>query len=175
MPGFAIHGSDGPPHTVETNRDHRWEIWIGDIDRDVCMLALNCTRPIYVTDPVTIHNRQNEIYLPGKTRWEPVKIELYSDQKKTISEIEKWRNLSIEVQGGSGGLESIKNKAWDTAHKTLVTINLLDGLGDIKTTYYLHGAWPSRIEGSNWDYASTNISTVTMTITYDSAVIEGQT
>ncbi|RLF30371.1 MAG: hypothetical protein DRN07_08710 [Thermoplasmata archaeon] len=169
MPGFKINGrGEGPPNDVETMRDHRWKIEVATGNETLTIMAQKCNRPVYVTDRVTIPQYQNEIYLPGRTKWEPVKASFYLGEDDTLQKLRDVRDKSILVEGTDQ--LNVQNMAWNDQYKTTVTITVLDGEGSGIYEYRLEGAWITRIEGPDFDYGSTAISIITVTFSYDYAV-----
>ncbi|MDP1710861.1 MAG: phage tail protein [Candidatus Nanopelagicaceae bacterium] len=166
MPGFMIGGEGkGKPNTLETERVHRWKVvTLGeDGEQEWIDLAQNCTRPTLIIDKVTYHHQQNEIYVPGKHRWEPVRITFYAILEKTFAGLKKWRDKVVEAE------TTVDNLMWENEYKKDIQIESLDGKGETAIKYFLHGAWPERIEPSRWDHTDYGIATVEVTIAYDYA------
>ena len=164
MPGFKIDTSnDGPANNEETQRVHRWRFGSNMI-AGLEDFALSCTPPTLTIDQVTYHQGQNEIYVPAKHKWEPVRLTLYVVQNETLEKIKEWQMKVVETE------KNFNNMMWTgNAYRDDFNIYALDGVGEIMRTYVLHGAWPSKIEPKRFDYESSDLNTVEVSITYDYA------
>ena len=85
MPGFQIStdagNTEGPRHIIETARNHRFKLEVlepfGSTSTGILLYLEKCTRPTPEFDQIVIHNGQDEIYRPGKSRWLPVEFTFY--------------------------------------------------------------------------------------------------
>jgi hypothetical protein len=160
---------------METVRAYRWRISLPTLygSDDTCLYASSVSRPSPEVDTVTIHCRGNEIKLPGKYRWGTINIKFY----------EKVHNLnpSLSTAGilrkwWAGHIHEIATHrivSLEKVNKQRVHIHLLDGAGNIIYQYELTMAFPIKIDSSELDYSSTDISTTIVTLAY-SGVKEGK-
>lgn len=179
MPGFIISDPSGTkceekgPKSIaqsnlETARSHRWEITIYALSSEganIAVYAHKCGRPSHETAIITYHHSQNEIYMPGKDKWNPIDIsfyetKLYDNAGQTAAEIYKWWGKSV--------LEYKNSKILGGFKKT-IDIKSLDGMGEEFYKYKLLGAWPSKITPTELDYSSNDIAEITVTVVYDKA------
>lgn len=181
MPGFLIGGTgatDGPSSTVEAARAHRWEVLLlgvpNDATSEIRSYARSISRPCFEADRITLHHRQNELYLPGKIRAGVCALSVYehidSDTNKTASTIRDWwSSWMMEAKKYSLNMDSGNTTGW----KRQLHIAELDGCGDQVWGYLLSGVFPLKVEGSPLDYTSTDLSTIDITLSVD-AFQEGQ-
>lgn len=170
MPGFVIGDTQqtGPSPVVETARSHRWRVEVtAPIPgiNDVTLYAYSVTRPVPEIDQVKMHHRQNEINLPGKYRYNTCSIKFYEkidpETKKapTAEIIHKW----WAAHTTNYMLHSVN--IW--SFRRTVRIFLEDGQGNTVHKYKLINAWPSKVEGSELDYSSSEIATIMVTLVCD--------
>lgn len=173
MPGFRINGQgDGPSAVVESSRLHRWVVRffdVGGVNLDsVSLYAKEIDRPKVEDDVLTMHHSQNLIYLPAKHKWTPINavfcdIADSSDQSNLSTSrdlFDYWRSV---INLNSNTINS------DFRGKCIVS--MLDGLNTETVLYELFDVWPSKIEPAKLDYTSSDISTVAVTLQYNSAVV----
>jgi hypothetical protein len=165
-----------PLHTVETIRSHRYKIEVlSDFDK-ILMYAHRAQRPIIEFDRMVINNGLEEIYRPGKYRWQPITVTFYEIVDKpgdvpvntTAETIYKWVN---SAKGVADFKKSIINKPVkpDGYLRDLI-ISLEDGLGKSAWKYQLFDAWPMNITPDELDYSSSSIQCITLTISYNKAL-----
>lgn len=167
MPGFAIGSTkDGPSPVMETARSHRWNIVINGLDnsREIAFYAASMTRPIFEFDVIKMHHRQNEINLPGKYRYGVATLKFYEKiteggRAETAEYFNEWKSEVV----ANYLLHSINIK---TFRKEVQAI-LEDGQGRSIYSYIMTHAWPSKVEPSELDYSSSNISMTTATLVFD--------
>jgi hypothetical protein len=191
MPGFNIPLRDcvdpnafqeqaafqGPAYTVETARKHRYRLEIleplGPISQggggDGILLFLEkCTRPTPEVDEITIHNGQDEIYRPGKQRWNPIEFTFYEKLRgdpgdftnEAAEKIYKWwGEAMIDLQ------RSIHNPI--ATYYKRAQLQLLDGVGDPVWTYFIYDCWPQKVTPIDLAYSDTDIATITVTLRFN--------
>lgn len=171
MPGFIISGGEGvdanSPSMVEVARSHRWEITIPDAPRDASdelrFFALSVTRPSFEADKVTMHHRQNELYMPGKTRSGTCSVVLY---ERILNNVDG--SASVMRKWWSQWMMNAKRYSLNMASwKKTLHVSMTDGCGSQTWAYMLNGVWPLKVEGSGLDYASTDLATVAVTLSVD--------
>lgn len=163
-------------NTIETARAHRWIVELsattdyGDLS-EITLYAKTCQRPSFEVDIITIHHQAEEIYRPGKYRWNPIDIVFYEYLKgtdrysnKTSRELYKWWTTAISTDH--------KQKPVTDINSVTATIAELDGEGRISRKYSLYNCKLIKVSPSDLDYTSSEISTNTVTIKYDYAIEE---
>lgn len=177
MPGFIITGSEskGPSSKMEAARSHRWEVTFDtplpvEWSDDLLFYARSISRPICEFDRITMHQRQTEIYLPGKNRpagqvnlqlYEPVRNEGSNGAASVVRDWwSQWmmnaKKHSLNMPSGS--IQGVKRS---------IRTTLLDGCNTPIWTYIMSGAFPTRVEGSELDYTNSELSTVNVTLSID--------
>lgn len=182
MPGFKIpfqnncNVSDfgnGPVHTTETARRHRYSLEIleplGDKDSGLLLFGYKCGRPSIEFDEVAIHNAQDEIFRPGKQHWKPIEFSFYEKLQGTDSQSDQaaeliykwWASTMIDIQNSRHNEPSsyLKNAQLD----------MLDGDGKAVWVYEILDSWPVRVTPSDLDYSDTGIADITLTLRYAKA------
>lgn len=181
----------------EVARAHRWRVSIQggspQFNRDILLGAFSVQRPGPEIDQVTLHHKQTEMYMPGKHRWGVIDIIFYElvheeqdssgrvvrSVNATASEIFKlWGNSVVDLarnnhlngfkrtividqlSGGGGGRSS------------LVTTDNLTGTFDEFDvpsiyTYKCIGAWPIRVDPTELNYSSSELSTTKVAFRFD--------
>jgi hypothetical protein len=142
------------------------------------------TRPSFELDKIVVHQQQQEIYLPGKVRWSPITIKYYepmynaglANVNQTSSGCPLTGTLSTwfdKIVNGYNYILQRNKKSIDIVgggYKKHVRVDLLDGEGDSYYYYKLFGAWPIKIEPSELNYTSSELSSVVVTLSYDWAI-----
>ena len=207
MPGFDIgiqdachEGNDGkyyppsskreysPSHTEETARRYRYEFEVLEpLDRDsggstfLLLFAYKATRPTPEIDKITIHSGQDEIYRPGKNRWQPIDITFYervtseSEDAESGSYYNQAAELIYKWWGGTnsglpGGVIHLRDSLHGYNYKKPCQLAMLDGYGGSIWTYYLANCWPVTVSPCDISYADTEIADITVTLSYDKAI-----
>lgn len=193
MPGFVIPNPElspagprletsrhHPGNRIELGRAHRWLVRVYGLlgaEQDLAAYAKTVGRPEFAFDKITVHQGQNEIYLPGKYRWSPIDIEFY----ELFSDTDQQDFTEAKSPGETSNvISSILRKWWSEvtasylthrirtgAGKNRVDIYMTDGRGVPHHVYRLSGAWPMSVKGSPLDYTSSELSTVTLTLAFD--------
>jgi len=169
MPGFNINGDgSGPASLTEVVRTHRWRLEFDQIHKlsNVQLYALSCQRPSMQIDTNNMHYKQNQIRMPAKYRWNPINVKFYETADfelgvTTSSIFDYWANNNPVVNFNTN---TINNK-----FRTNTSIYLETGDGSDIHLYVLNNAWPSKVDPSELSYANSDISTIQVTLTYDSA------
>lgn len=164
MPGFMIGGKGtGPSNTEETHRIHRWSFEWHELGKTVQDFALNCNKPTPEIEVVTIYQQQNEVHVPGKHKWLPIKLTLYVMQKDTLKKLAKLRDKMVDPS------KSMNNFMHNSDSVSEMTLKALDGGGKGIYTWTLKGCWVSKIEHPAFNYESSDLATVEVTVIYDYA------
>lgn len=170
MPGFRINnGGSGPDPIVEAIRSHRWRFEFTNIGTlsDVVLYAHTCQIPSVDIEITKIHNRQTEINMPGKYKWNPINVKFYEVAWGPTS------GTALDIfKYWSSGANAVVNFSSNTVNKdfrTQAAITLEDGEGGGLHTYKLSNVWPSKVEGSELSYTNNELATISVTLVYDSA------
>lgn len=169
MPGFSIESVGGPSPTTESVRAHRWRVQIPTLrGQDLLeFYAQSCDRPISDSDRITLHHGINEIYMPGKYRWQPVVIKFYdvitSAGRMSDYLYRWWSQATYDID---------RHRIVNNSNlKREVFIDLENGRGNAIVRYILYGAWPQKISPSNLDYTSNDVAQVAVTLSYDATKV----
>ena len=168
MPGFAI-GNDidpnGPSPVMEVARSHRWTVFVQDPNlTGISAYARSVSEPSLEFDKMVMHHRQNEVYIPGKYRWGTINLQVYEwvdgDENKGAELFRYWWShiVSDTKYNALNPLNSLKRS---------VKIQLEDGQQNVVYSYNLSGAWPQKVDGSGFDYTSSDLKTKTVTLVFD--------
>lgn len=191
MPGFNIPGGGGavigaPSSLQETARRHRWRFEIQPYRgrgiaslssspwnaADIVIYAHKATRPSPEIDSVTIHHSQDEIYTPGKNRWNPIEISFYevitTEGNITARYIYHWwsRDVIQIVRSRIAGKDS------DVPLKRECYLTQLNGVGTPVYRYTLYGCWPEKVTPEDLNYDESAICEITVRLRYDKAAEE---
>lgn len=176
MPGFNITGDEPnarelPPHTLETNREHRWRIvQLGPIDFDnERFLAESVLFPNVDIQQQEINASLLTYKFAKNVRWDDVTITLYDTQSLYQSLELQWLN---KVFTNIAGIRS-HAAPMQSGYKQDTILELLDGDGRVLPgqTFTLKGSWPRRISHGNISFSSSAIKLLTLTIAYDFAEV----
>ena len=112
----------------------------------------------------------HEINMPGIVSWNPITIELadVGDTVKSLLEQLKDFGYSPRSLAEDNGL----SKSHGVSKLGDITIEQLNGAGATLETWKLEGAYMTELRFGNLDYASDDIITLNMTITYDYAYLD---
>lgn len=195
MPGFNINTSggcasnngsqltnnavySGPSALVETARSHRYKLEVleplGDAATGILLYLEKCTRPTPEVDEITLHSGQDEIYRPGKNRWNPIEFTFYEKLSGSPSEgggsLTNSATESIYKWWGSTMI-NLRTSAHNpvTEYYKRAELSMKDGYGNDVWTYYLYDCWPIKVSPGDLDYANTDIARITVTLRYNKA------
>lgn len=208
MPGFNIKiehpclsGSDtnafrnpssyaGPSSYIETARAHRYKLEIlnfslnAERTTDILLYLSKCTRPNPEIDEITIHNGQDEIYRPGKNRWQPIKFTFYEVLNETDANTTPSLNLTASnifnfwanktVLLTSSRLGAVRNDSRSAGYYSDAQLDMLNGVGQPIWTYELHRCWPTSVSPQDLAYSETSILETTVTMRFDRAFEKGR-
>jgi len=172
MPGFNLGATtDGKNNLAEYRRNHRWRVAViqGDVITPQQWLYLQkAARPNFEFDEVKIHHNQEEAYVAGKQRWQPIDFVFYDaiEEGDISSSVFGW------ILGGDGSSVADGSSAdvnLPRSYKKDLTLEMLDGSGDVDETWTLHGAFPLKVDWSALDYTNTEIILITANVRFDRA------
>jgi len=188
MPGFYIPGAIescldenafkgsagsylGPDPNMEYARNNRWLLEFlepfGNIQNGILVYAHKCSRPSAEIDEIKIHHGQDEIYRPGKNKWNPVDFTFYEkspgDEDSYNEAAERiykwWSDTTIILRESRHG--EIRN------YLKSCNLQMLDGVGRRIWEYQLYECWPLKVSSSDLDYSDGSISEITVTIRFN--------
>ena len=167
MPGFNIGDTTDaglPRATVETRRRHRWRFTTLDpTTKEILVYAQKADRPRPVTDKITIHHGQDQIHIPGKNRWEPIDVSFYETENPDAAEkLLNWYKKVIDLPAAQ----------INTSFRSNGKLEMLDGQGQSTWEAHLYNCWPIQITWDPLDYTMSDICVVTVTVSYDKALIQ---
>jgi len=190
MPGFNItipnvcHDGDahnwdgesafqGPIHTVETARKHRYRLEIlepfagesGD-NNGILLFCEKCTRPTPEIDEIIIHNGQDEIYRPGKQRWNPIEFTFYEKLRGNTDETAEliykwWGKIMLALTDST---QRPVSEYYKRGH-----LQMLNGVGNPIWTYFLYDCWITKVSPSDLAYSDSDIATISVTLRFNKA------
>jgi len=189
-PGRAFVGGTGGGSGVDLGRVYRWLVRIRNVgsntEIEFALAAKKISRPEFTFEKITIHQGQNEMYLPGKYKWSPIEIEFY--EKLELKDVNPTgRNGAFRVDYApteskstamlrrwwSQTVSDYKLHSINPSFKKIIDIYMTDGNGRPAHVWKLFGAWPMSVSGSSFDNTSTELSTSTVKISYDTAEEHG--
>ena len=170
MPGFKIGGTgQGPNHTIETRRKHRWSIstmgkGTGQFQSPVLLILKEATRPTFNFEEPEMHHNQEQAYFAGKQNWEPIRLVWYDGEQSPDVSAEIWDWLNT-VSNIASVIVAPPNQ-----YKKECTLQMENGAGVPTETWQMFGCWPQNINWNDLDYANTDIQTLECTMRYDRAL-----
>jgi T4-like virus tail tube protein gp19 len=164
IPGFSVNGQgDGPKNTQETARRHRYKFETFGPLNSILLYSHKAQRPTPEIDRVTMHHGQDEVYFPGKNRWQPIDISFYEAAQGNdlvASAIYKWWSASvIDIQGSTVSAQ-FRQKA---------TLLLINGDGDSLWRYEMLNCWPINVVPDQLDYGDNGVAEITFKLVMDKA------
>lgn len=176
---IANGGRIKPSPTADPLRKYRYLFEVMTIDQGnesplekaqiLSLYMESCDRPKFEFDKITIHNGQDEIYRPGKSRWLPIKLSTYEviddSGYVTLEVIKNWRTkvLMAEKHGTLNRISDI--------HKTC-RITMEDGLGAAVWRFMLYDCWISNMSPSPLSYSANELTSYELELTYNRAIDE---
>lgn len=167
----------------ETFRKYRYSVQIYDLISKGSAPTIYleaCTRPRVEFDKITIHNGQDEIYRPGKSRWQPITLTFYeafwSRQGTTYQVAEAiylWHSrLLTRFNDTNAGARYSSIRRAETYEKNAV-LTMEDGYGKPIRDYYLFGCWPSSVSPDELNYSASDLTRIEVELTYNRAEEKG--
>jgi len=176
-----------PSNNIETARAHRWKLEISrnafgrgspntiysttntvDVSK-VTTYVKSCQRPTFEVDVITIHHQGEEIYRPGKYRWNTIDVVFYeymegksSYTNRTAEYIYQWWFNNFALDHRQDSVRALNS--------TTMTIYELDGSGQTSREYKLYNVIPIKSSLSDLDHSSSEINTSTITFRYNYAI-----
>jgi len=139
--------------------------YIMEIDGIQSYLIKGANRPSITFETVTLDHINVKRNLKGKGTWEPIEITLFDPIVPSgAQQVMEWVRLSHESLTGRDGYADFYKKDID--------IYMLGPLGDKIENWKLKGAFISSANFGDLSWESNDVSDITLTLTYDYAVLE---
>lgn len=167
--------TESPLNTVETARKHRYALEVlepfrGPEDDGILLYLEKCTRPTPEFETVTIHNGQDEIYRPGKVKWNPIEFTFY---EKTTGDDNDLTNQAAElIYKWWAEITAVISESRHTlpvAYYKNAELAMLDGEGRSIWTYFLYDCWIQKVTPSDLAYADSDLSNISVIMRYNKA------
>lgn len=125
-------------------------------------------RPKVGFDPVVVDSYNSRAYYEGKATWETIQLVVRDDVTNSVSSL-----VGAQLQNQMNFFAQQTPLA-GANYKFQMLIDTLDG-GDDTTLeeWFLEGCFLSSVEYDDFDYSSSEIMKITMTIRYDNATQTG--
>jgi hypothetical protein len=136
------------------------------IDGIPSYLIKKAARPSITSETVTLEHINVQRHVKGKSKWDPMSgIELYDPIVPSGAQaVMEWVRASHESVTGRDGYADF--------YKKDITINMLGPVGDKVEEWTLKGAWCSKADFSDLDWAGTDAQTISIDIVFDYAILQ---
>ena len=139
--------------------------FIMEIDGIPAYLIKTAARPQLQLNSVALDHINVKRYVKGKAEWQPITVTLYDPIVPSGAQsVMEWVRLHHESVTGRDGYSDF--------YKKDITFNVLGPVGDKVEQWRLKGAFITSADFSDMDYASNDVSQVSLTLQYDYAVLE---
>ena len=128
-------------------------------------LVKTANRPTIQFEKVTLDHINIKRQLKGKGEWQDVEITLYDPIVPSAAQaVMEWVRLSHESLTGRDGYADF--------YKKDINLYMLGPVGDKIEQWTLKGAFISQANFGDLDFSSNDPATITLTLTYDYAILE---
>lgn len=128
-------------------------------------LVKGSNKPTINLNPITLEHINMKRKLAGKPEWQDIQLTLYQPINPSGAQaVMEWIRLCYESVTGRAGYADF--------YKKEVILNMLGPVGDIVEEWKLKGAFVSATGGGALDWGTADPVDMTITITYDYAVLE---
>ena len=128
-------------------------------------LVKTANRPTIQFEKVTLDHINIKRQLKGKGEWQDVEITLYDPIVPSAAQaVMEWVRLSHESLTGRDGYADF--------YKKDINLYMLVPVGDKIEQWTLKGAFISQANFGDLDFSSNDPATITLTLTYDYAILE---
>ena len=139
--------------------------FVMEIDGIPAFLVKTMARPSINFETITLDHINVKRYVKGKAAWQPITVTLYDPIVPSGAQaVMEWVRLHHESVTGRDGYSDF--------YKKDITFNVLGPVGDKVEQWRLKGAFIQTADFSDMDYASNEVSQVSLTLQYDYAVLE---
>lgn len=130
--------------------------------------VMTATRPTFQQSEQAVHSYNSVGYYGGKPQWNTIDIEARDDVTNTLSKL-----VGHQVQKQQNHFEQTSPLAASN-YKFQMYLETLDGGNDaVIEQWFLEGCFLTNVNYSNFDYSSSDMVTVSMTVRYDIATQSG--
>lgn len=130
--------------------------------------VMSATRPTFQQSEQPVHSYNSVGYYGGKPQWNTIDIEARDDVTNTLSKL-----VGHQVQKQQNHFEQTSPLAASN-YKFQMYLETLDGGNDaVIEQWFLEGCFLTNVNYSNFDYSSSDMVTVSMTVRYDIATQSG--
>jgi len=167
MPGFIVNDvGSGVSSNIIANTTYNWEVQnlFGaslPSSSNSTILLKDCTLPTFNVSKQTVRGASIDYKFAEKIEWQDCSVNFYDAHvvgSDSISELMKqWRETIWDDEHGIKFGSTYKK---DSKLRVFVPF-------DKKTVWHLYGSWPSSIKEGELTYTSSDIKTVSVSITYD--------
>ena len=139
--------------------------YIMEIDGIQSYLIKTANRPSITFEPVVLDHINVKRKLKGKGEWQDIEITLFDPILPSgAQQVMEWVRTSHESLTGRDGYADF--------YKKEIYIYMLGPVGDKIEQWTLHGAFINSAVFNDLDWASNDPSEITLTLSYDYAVLE---
>ena len=131
---------------------------------DLTRQVATCGRPQLEHEETPIHSYNNIMYVSGKPSWQTISITVRDDISNSVSTL-----IQAQMQKQMNHFDQTSPAA-GINYKFTTTIETLDG-GNVNVleSWYLEGCWITSFEFDDFDYASSDIVMISLTMRFDNA------
>jgi hypothetical protein len=148
--------------SFEPKVQNRFMMYIDGIPTFLVKMA---NRPSLNLNTITLDHINIKRKLKGKAEWNDIEIQLYDAVVPSAAQASmEWIRLSHESVTGRDGYADF--------YKKNITLNLLGPVGDKVEEWTLYGAFVSQFNGGQLDWSSQDPVMITLTLSYDYAVLQ---
>lgn len=166
MTSMGIYFSD-----VCIKRKFRWTLEIPGVSShgNVSLLPPEkAARPSLTFKEMEAQHLNETIFFPSKPDWKPITITLVDIQTKGHP-VNDW--INVVYNPFTGAWKPVINGG-TRFKKDQVTINMLDGCGNLMESWVYENAYPQTCEFGELDMTDTGIMYIDLTLRYDRAYIK---
>ncbi len=177
--GGPVGNPAGPSNVIETARTYRFELQslkpLEYVNPSLLWNVKSIKRPSLQFDEIVIHSGQDEIYRPGKSKWQPVDIVFYEPisygNRSLLSGgvYAWWAGRMTDATNSTQRRAGIMTPNATTGFYFNAQIDMRDGEGRVVWSYILYECWPISVTPGDLDYGSTDLATTTVTLRYNRA------
>jgi hypothetical protein len=166
---------------ITFKRKFRWILYLGNYEMYMAKMA---SRPKLNVEETVVDHLHEKHYLSGKPSWDTVNMTLY-DVKTSNDVGDPSANTSLLINWVRSVFNISQNPAFTSAgttynfldmgdhdleYKQDLTIQMLNGHGQIMETWWLVGAFPTSAAWGDLDYASNDTADLELTVRFDRAM-----
>ena len=145
----------------EPKYQHKFIMSIGDVS---AFLIKSSAKPSLTNGEVVLDHINVKRKVKGKTSWNPIAITMYDAIiPSAAQQIMTWVRAHHESATGRDGYSS--------AYKKDITLNQLNGLGEIVEEWQLKGCYLQEVNFGALDWSSEDVVTIEATLNYDWAFL----